>query len=72
MKNYNKDHSQETLVNQDLDQLLQQCRTLHDQAVFDFFRKLIVRGQQLLKQWVSFSSQEDKVKRSQASWASSK
>lgn len=72
MKNYNKDHSQEALANQDLDQILQQCRALHDQTVFDFFRRLIVRGQAFFKGGVSPSSQEVNVKRSKPSWASSK
>jgi hypothetical protein len=72
MKGYDYEQSQETLANQDLDQLLRQCRMLHDQTVFDFFGRLIVRGQQFFKRGVSFSSQEDKVKRSKPALASSK
>ncbi len=72
MKGYDYDQSQDTLATQDLDQLLRQCRRLHDQAVFDFFKRLIVRGQQFFKRCVTFSSHEEKVKRSKPSWASSK
>jgi hypothetical protein len=72
MKGYDYDQSQETFANQDLDQILRHCRTLHNQAVFDSFRRLIVWGQQFFKRCASIFSQDDRVKKSKPLWDSSK
>lgn len=43
MKDHNLDHSQSGFANQDLHQLLQHGRTLHDRAIFDLLYAFVAK-----------------------------
>lgn len=62
MKENHLEQSQQMLASQDLNQLLQRGRTLHDQAVFDFLSRLVMRGQLLFKKYISISAHSSKAK----------
>ena len=57
--NYLKNQS-EVFANQDMLGLLKQCRTLHDQAVFEFFTGLARKFQKVFNKYVSFLVDKNK------------
>ncbi len=62
MRNDHFDNSQKDLSNQDLSELLQRGRSLHDQAIYEFFQALVGKVRSLFKKGSSFSAQDNGVK----------
>ena len=62
MKNHSSEYSRENWSHQDLHRLLQRGRTLHDQAVFEFFSGLTEQVQQLFRKLTANSTHGSKVR----------
>lgn len=60
MKNPNIETSSGVFANQDMMELLQHCRNLHDRAVFEFFLGLAAKCQKRFHKITSVSTNESK------------